>query len=586
MPSCIVKGCTHYTGMKTSNPLLTMHVFPREIGRIKLWLQQTGQDFGDIDAFATKILDAARSGKYRICSAHFGPGSYTSQGSRIVLKQDAVPTLFPGIYPKPPQDWKPFPPQAKKIHLDLDILGKRDTPLYVNAGTPKQTTQKREVATQTDIGCQKPQQGVPGRTINLEGVREIPTEYPYQEQLLDANGRCAGVFYRTDSGQNELKPKQTQHIYKLSSQIQKECFTADSTAENRIALTSLENILVSLLQHLSEVPLTSRPQKQKTSRLLNQAAEIISILTGEEWTVVKKNAHISKFYQMIREVPIKCGDVAVFFTMDEWDYIEEHEDQYKHVMLENPLESKNMRSNMSSDSSKEEVLESKCDQRLNPIAERLNPIAERLNPIAERLNPIAERLNPIIEQTADTEALVITESHPDPPLIPDTSLPLSTDKCEEIFSKDEDNDAINKQCSTAAVITGESATCLSRRKESSSEECTKWDTVDDSCESPSSELWIAQDGTTSSQWIPQEDPRPPGWSYYSYPRKRSLVQCPVSLSWDTTHTVQLEHSGSDHAESKRAPTVQKHRCELCDTSFPDKHELLVHEKTHTKKQRL
>ncbi|XP_071968853.1 uncharacterized protein [Engystomops pustulosus] len=109
--------------------------------------------------------------------------------------------------------------------------------------------------------------------------------------------------------------------------------------ENRRALWSLENVLVSLLQHLAEAPLTSRTQKQKTTRLLNQTAEIVSVLTGEDWTVVKKNAHISKFYNMIREVPIKVGDVAVFFSMDEWDYIEDHEENYKHVMVEEPPKS-------------------------------------------------------------------------------------------------------------------------------------------------------------------------------------------------------------------------------------------------------
>ncbi|XP_063816999.1 uncharacterized protein LOC135056132 isoform X4 [Pseudophryne corroboree] len=471
MPSCIVKGCTHYTGMKTSNPLLTMHVFPREFTRIKLWLQQTGQDFGDIDAFATKILDAAKSGKYRICSAHFDPGSYTSQGSRIVLKQDAVPTLFPGIYPKPPQYWKPFAPQAKKYHIDLDIIGERNSRLYVNAGTPKQPIQKREV---------------------------------------------------------------------------------------------------SLLQHLTEAPLTTRPQKQKTTRLLNRAAVIISILTGEvrlqvrgkEWTVVKKNAHISKFYQMIREVPIKCGDVAVFFTMDEWDYIEEHEDHYKHVMLENPLELKSMQPSTNSDSLKEEILESNCEQSLSPIT----------------------------EQPAGTGDVVIPENYPDTPQCPTTSLPLITDDYEGICSKEEDNDINRMECSTVPILLCQPSThshCFSVprwiTRKGFYEECIKWDTMASPHESPSSELWIAQDGTTSSQWIPQDDPRPPGWGYNTYRRKRPLLQCPVSLSCDNAHTVNTEISRSDHEESNTL--TQDHWCELCDKSFADKHELVVHEITHTKKQR-
>ncbi|XP_069606684.1 zinc finger protein OZF-like [Ranitomeya imitator] len=121
----------------------------------------------------------------------------------------------------------------------------------------------------------------------------------------------------------------------------------------------------------------SRMDRDKMAeRILHLTLEILFRLTGEDYTVVKKTSsercqapvsvewgrplspttgppshplihedmNIQKIlelaYKMIElltgEVPIRCQDVAIYFSMEEWEYLEGHNDLFKDVMMEVP----------------------------------------------------------------------------------------------------------------------------------------------------------------------------------------------------------------------------------------------------------
>ncbi|XP_073467787.1 uncharacterized protein [Aquarana catesbeiana] len=109
-----------------------------------------------------------------------------------------------------------------------------------------------------------------------------------------------------------------------------------------------------------------------TEKILNLTLEIIYLLTGERFPLVKSGDHMTitvppcdslkperhnmekilevtkKMMELLAgEVPIRCQDVTVYFSMEEWEYLEGHKDLYKDVMMDNqpPLTSPDRSSN-------------------------------------------------------------------------------------------------------------------------------------------------------------------------------------------------------------------------------------------------
>ncbi|XP_073516703.1 uncharacterized protein [Phyllobates terribilis] len=127
------------------------------------------------------------------------------------------------------------------------------------------------------------------------------------------------------------------------------------------------------LNHLSRMDMD---RDKMAERILHLTLEILFRLTGEDYTVVKKTSSercqdpvsegwgrplspitgpplhplihedindqkiLELTYKMIElltgEVPIRCQDVAVYFSMEEWEYLEGRKDLYKDIMMEVP----------------------------------------------------------------------------------------------------------------------------------------------------------------------------------------------------------------------------------------------------------
>ncbi|XP_075711310.1 gastrula zinc finger protein XlCGF66.1-like [Rhinoderma darwinii] len=125
---------------------------------------------------------------------------------------------------------------------------------------------------------------------------------------------------------------------------------------------------------LNDPPTMDKDSNEMTTRILNFTLQIIYLLSGEDYTIVKKtsgdcvapSSHESggwsrspiteppphsriheknnkqKILELLHkmtdlltgEVPVRCQDVAVYFSMEEWEYVEEHKDLYKEVMME------------------------------------------------------------------------------------------------------------------------------------------------------------------------------------------------------------------------------------------------------------
>ncbi|XP_073467683.1 uncharacterized protein [Aquarana catesbeiana] len=141
---------------------------------------------------------------------------------------------------------------------------------------------------------------------NLSFVKNVRKEFPWNETILNFTLEILSLM--TGENCTVIMKKSTENDTRRSSHMT----TRSSRIRNPITLTRPPSLI---------------PTRHKTQKILEVTKKIMELLT--------------------REVPIRCQDVTVYFSMEDWEYLEGHKDLYKDVMMDNqpPLTSPDGSSN-------------------------------------------------------------------------------------------------------------------------------------------------------------------------------------------------------------------------------------------------
>ncbi|XP_040293164.1 uncharacterized protein LOC121004842 isoform X1 [Bufo bufo] len=377
MPKCVVKGCPHFSGRKKSTPGVTLHMFPKDLTTIKKWLLQTKQDFGDLDFFALGILQGTL-GILRICSAHFAPECYALVESQKVLLEGAIPTIFSErdkppkkkkalVTPVCPNLYKPRSVAANSASMVMNITpwGVNQLVIPVNKMNQDNNMVTNDCGVKSDMSAAKYKPKVwhsnPGtqptdvgsclRPMDLPDVtlreqRSTITETsPMLPQWSSEKEDRADQWpvYENNVGDESWKVTHD-HFYSAPHsdkyQDPQRCSPTTAYIESDglgsyFEDTHSESELFAMLQNVANIFTINKNKNLRSKRILNQALEIISLIAGEEWVIVNKNSIHQGVHQLTGEFPVKCDDVAVYFTVDEWSYIDQHKDDYADFVTDN-----------------------------------------------------------------------------------------------------------------------------------------------------------------------------------------------------------------------------------------------------------
>ncbi|KAE8577153.1 hypothetical protein XENTR_v10004450 [Xenopus tropicalis] len=308
MTKCIVKGCSNTT---QKNSGVTLHGFPNSLSAIKLWLEQTGNDFGDLDAFAKRVLDSRSRWIYRMCSKHFSPQSYIWSGKKLILRPDAVPTIFPG---------------KMNRYIMEDVLGftrSESAQVEMQLQLDSITQQHGGHHPTALCKCQTSEAPKTSKTEHRhkEEVKQAPTPAT-GKVMVDKSTNTDPMVGKADKGtlwpefeynfDGEPWKIKHDHFYphvRLAKDPKKR--GRPSKHRDSFWCTNDYESIKNSLNHKHRYPLTDSPY-----------------------------IFIERDYFDADMVPITSGDMAVFFSREEWKYIEEHKEDYQDMLPDEPPFSK------------------------------------------------------------------------------------------------------------------------------------------------------------------------------------------------------------------------------------------------------
>ncbi|XP_072259389.1 uncharacterized protein [Pyxicephalus adspersus] len=619
MPKCIFRSCPHFMGKNCFSPGITLHVFPKDLAQIKLWLRQTGQYYDAIDDFAEKIL-SSKIGSYRMCSAHFLPECYILQGTKVVLKPDAVPTIFPGNVVEVAIK---HVPQKKKQHPEEREAGKRAIWSQVDAGTSTIHILQTEMATQTDLtmvtiqSCSPRiprwntyERGMqwPEYEFNFHGEEwkvqldhmYFNSKYKCIQQLPNKEGinknksPAASTMQQPSSSSedyptNQQEPLGEESESETSPEAPEGFFYSKCSLKNKKTLCILQAKLVALLRHVTDAPHMGSYKRQRTRKLLSQIVEIVCLVAGEDLKLVKKNEDLSKFYQNEGQIPVCYQDVAVFFTKEEWNYIEENEELYKKEILSDPNEPK------------EEPMEVFIDDFEKETDITDDHFFKLLEVRSQGHSPVGRKRKKVLVPTMPCIPEYTPKGHKDTDWDDN-----QTGKSENVLDNDDTGEDGGTSRPLDPDIAKEETVCnisdlkpRIKTEDSSPEVSTRWNTAGQCQDASSSMLWIAEDGTTSTLWMPQHSS-----SSITATVKRSRgrqKKLPI-LQSDRSSMVQdnmhnhteiaehlegmLQNCPASDCDNQERPLQDTLWCNVCNKHFYNAEELEIHHLTHGKESRL